>query len=240
MVTQLLFGDLVVVNGSSGNWLNIRNIFDNYEGWADKRQIQFIDEHEFNHLKNIEPEFITDLVEVVQNSATKELIPVLMGSALRRNETGSFSMDGVNFIYTGRLTNKNQSTGKTMAPSIIEFAMSYLNAPYLWGGKSPFGIDCSGFVQVVFMMHGIHLSRDAAQQANAGENVSLLDEAQTADLLFFDNDEGKIVHVGILLNDSKIIHASGKVRIDMIDHQGIYNHDQKKYTHKLRLIRRIL
>jgi cell wall-associated NlpC family hydrolase len=90
------------------------------------------------------------------------------------------------------------------------------------------------------MMHGIHLSRDAAQQANAGENVSLLDEAQTADLLFFDNEEGKIVHVGILLNNSKIIHASGKVRIDMIDHQGIYNNELKKYTHKLRLIRRIL
>ena len=92
----------------------------------------------------------------------------------------------------------------------------------------------------LLQLHGIHLSRDASQQANAGENVSLLDEAHPGDLLFFDNEEGAIVHVGILLENRKIIHASGKVRIDMIDHQGIYNNELKKYTHKLRLIKRIL
>ncbi len=143
------------------------------------------------------------------------------------------------FLQAMSISSK-QTAEKSIISSIIEFSKSYLNAPYLWGGKSPFGIDCSGFVQVVFKMNGIHLSRDASQQANAGENVSLLDEARPGDLLFFDNDEGDIIHVGILMEDKKIIHASGKVRIDVIDHQGIYNNDIKKYTHKLRLIKRIL
>lgn len=240
MVTQLMFGDLVVVNSKKNSWQAIRSIYDNYEGWVDEKQIVQIDEGEFNRLKNIEPYFVTDLVEVIQNSSTKELIPVLMGSTLRKTDTDNYSVSGTDYIYTGRLTNVLQESGNIKVSSIVEFALSYLNAPYLWGGKSPFGIDCSGFVQVVFMMHGINLPRDASQQAESGENVSLLDEAQAGDLLFFDNDEGSITHVGILMQDNKIIHASGKVRIDMIDHQGIYNTEVKKYTHNLRLIKRIL
>lgn len=240
MVTQLLFGDLVVVNSNRNNWFNIRIVYDNYEGWIDEKQIQEIDEDEFNRLKNIEPEYITDLVEVVQNSANKELIPVLMGSSIRKIESGKIEIAGTDFIFTGNTAGSKQTSEKPIVSSVIEFGKSYLNAPYLWGGKSPFGIDCSGFVQIVFKMNDIHLSRDASQQAKAGENISLLDEARSGDLLFFDNDEGDIIHVGILLEDKKIIHASGKVRIDMIDHQGIYNADQKKYTHKLRLIKRIL
>lgn len=240
MVSQLLFGDLVVINANTTSWLNIRNIYDSYEGWIDEKQIHKIDKDEFNRLKNMEPEYITDLVEVVQNSHTKELIPVLMGSTLRENEFGNYDVAGTNFIFTGNVINQKDLLSKSLVSSIIEFAMSYKNAPYLWGGKSPFGIDCSGFVQVVFMMHGIHLPRDAAQQAKTGENVSLLDEAHPGDLIFFDNEEGAIVHVGILLENRNILHASGKVRIDMIDHQGIYNKDLKKYTHKLRLIKRIL
>jgi len=240
MVTQLLFGDLVVIDSTRSSWLKIRIIYDNYEGWVDVKQILQIDEAEFNRLKNIQPEYITDLVEVIQNSKTKELIPVLMGSTIRNNDSGKYEIKGVDFIFTGNSVSSKLAFGKSLVSSIIEFSKSYINAPYLWGGKSPFGIDCSGFVQVVFKMNGIHLSRDASQQAKAGENVSLLDEAHPGDLLFFDNEEGAITHVGILLENKKIIHASGKVRIDMIDHQGIYNDELKKYTHKLRLIKRIL
>ena len=122
----------------------------------------------------------------------------------------------------------------------MENAMMYINAPYLWGGRSPFGIDCSGFTQLVYKIAGKKLPRDAYQQAEIGQTLSFVEEAQSGDLAFFDNEEGSIVHVGILLQDNEIIHASGKVRIDKIDHQGIFNVDTKRYSHKLRLIKKIL
>jgi cell wall-associated NlpC family hydrolase len=122
----------------------------------------------------------------------------------------------------------------------VNDALLYLNAPYVWGGRTPFGIDCSGFVQMVYKMKKIKLLRDASQQASQGEVISLLGEAEPGDLAFFDDAEGKITHVGLLIDRSHIIHCSGKVRIDVLDHEGIYNEAVQKYTHKLRLIRRIV
>jgi cell wall-associated NlpC family hydrolase len=130
--------------------------------------------------------------------------------------------------------------GNNHVPDIVELAASYLKTPYLWGGRSPFGIDCSGLTQMVFKMLGIKLRRDARQQAEQGHVINLLAEAQAGDLAFFDNDEGNIVHTGILTENGQIIHASGKVRIDPIDHHGIYDKNIGKYTHKLRIIRRML
>jgi cell wall-associated NlpC family hydrolase len=115
-----------------------------------------------------------------------------------------------------------------------------LNSPYLWGGKSPFGIDCSGFTQMVYKLCGIKILRDAKQQAQQGSALSFIEEAVPGDLAFFDNEEGKIIHVGIVLKNNKIIHASGCVRIDTLDHQGIYNASAKTYTHNLRVIKNIL
>ena len=116
----------------------------------------------------------------------------------------------------------------------------YLDAPYLWGGRSPFGIDCSGLVQMTYKLSGIKLPRDAGQQASCGTTINLLSEAQAGDLAFFDNEEGIITHVGIILPNNQIIHASGRVRVDSLDHEGIYNVKKKQYSHKLRLIKRII
>ena len=118
--------------------------------------------------------------------------------------------------------------------------MLFLNAPYLWGGRSPFGIDCSGFTQIIYKSIGFKLPRDAYQQATIGQTLSFIEESESGDLAFFDNEEGKIIHVGIMLSDNKIIHASGKVRIDSIDHQGIFNAETNRYSHKLRIIKRII
>jgi len=115
-----------------------------------------------------------------------------------------------------------------------------LNSPYLWGGKNPFGIDCSGFTQLVFKLNGHKISRDASQQVELGSPLSFVEEAEAGDLAFFDNEEGKIVHVGILLDNQTIIHASGKIRIDKFDHYGIFHSEIKKYSHNLRVIKRIL
>ena len=122
---------------------------------------------------------------------------------------------------------------------LLENAYMYLNSPYLWGGRSPFGIDCSGFTQMVFKLCGISLPRDTGQQVELGVTINLIEESKTGDLVFFDNAEGKISHVGIIIPGNQIIHASGKVRIDRIDHQGIYNDEMKNYSHNLRVIKRI-
>lgn len=237
MVTQIQFGELITVNQKQDNWMHIRNVFDNYEGWIDEKQIVLIDEKEFNRLSKLSPIFTTDLVEIVLDSENKVVIPILFGSAIYESEDMEFMVNGQLFQYNGQVTGSKSNIDSS---SILENAMLFLNTPYLWGGKSPFGIDCSGFIQNVYKVSGIELLRDAGQQATQGETISLFDEAQPGDLLFFDNAEGEIIHVGILMNEQKIIHASGKVRIDAIDHQGIYNKAMNKYTHNLRLIKRIL
>ena len=123
---------------------------------------------------------------------------------------------------------------------LIQKAYQFLNTPYLWGGKTPFGIDCSGFTQLVYKICGHSLLRDAKDQATQGEVLSFIEESEPGDLAFFDNEEGNIVHVGIIMNDYNIIHAHGKVRIDTLDHSGIYNVDTKTHTHKLRVIKKII
>jgi len=115
-----------------------------------------------------------------------------------------------------------------------------LNAPYLWGGKTPFGIDCSGFTQMVYKLNGYNLLRDASQQATQGIPLSFIEESEPGDLAFFDNNEGLITHVGIIMENNYIIHAHGKVRIDRLDHSGIYNVDKKTHTHKLRVIKKVI
>src|SRR5690606_26313776 len=105
-------------------------------------------------------------------------------------------------------------------------------------GRTNFGIDCSGFSQIAFKMQGVKINRDASQQAEQGTAVDLLTEAKAGDSSSEHNEEGRITQVGIMLNNNQIIHASGRVKIDMIDDQGIFSSDLKKYSHKLRFIRR--
>ncbi len=237
MVTQLLFGDLFVINERKGSWCNIRIVYDNYEGWIDEKMITFLDEEEFNRLNHLECRFTTEIVDVMNDISNDVLFPVLTGSVIRGISDNTFSTGSKKYHFNGKITSPGASLKNS---DVIETAMTFLNAPYLWGGKTPFGIDCSGFTQQVFKLCGVKLLRDASQQATQGEHINFISEAEPGDLAFFDNEEGSIVHVGIVLKNQKIIHASGKVRIDTIDHQGIINTETKSYTHKLRLIKRII
>lgn len=123
--------------------------------------------------------------------------------------------------------------------SIRQVAFTFLNTAYLWGGRSVFGIDCSGFVQVLMRFFGKKLPRDTANQAMVGEYLGFLQEAKCGDLAFFDDEDGRIIHAGLLLNDHEIIHAAGKVRIDDIDGAGILHRETGLRTHQLRVLKRV-
>jgi hypothetical protein len=234
--TQLLFGELAAITGNRNQWLSIRILDDNYEGWIDQKQIQLISEKEFSRMSKEKFQFTKDLVGILQDDQGN-LQPVLYGSTIRNANQNQFRLSGRLLTYSGELSEPGQ---KPETSRIIEDAFLFLQSPYLWGGKSPFGIDCSGLTQLIFKTNGINLLRNASQQATQGETIALIDESEAGDLAFFDNDEGNISHVGILRSKTEIIHASGRVRKDKIDHIGIFNDDLKKYTHRLRTIKRLI
>jgi hypothetical protein len=236
MVTQLLFGDHFEVLETQGSWCRIRIIYDDYECWVDKKQFLPIAQHTSDILSNTEIYCVNELVQVVSDLKSGQLFPVSIGSTLPNFDDGECAVENTSYNYEGAYINGYLPFTKS---GIVETAMVYLNSPYLWGGKTPFGIDCSGFTQMVYKLNGIKIKRDAWQQAEQGETLSFVEEAEPGDLAFFDNAEGRIVHVGIVMENNKIIHAAGKVRIDGFDHHGIFNNDRKDYSHQLRLLKRI-
>jgi hypothetical protein len=237
LVTQLLFGDHFWILEVQGSWCKIKIAYDDYECWIDKKQFQPIAQHTYEILNATEMVCTNELVQIIVNNNTSTLFPVVIGSTLPLIDNGECIIENQSYTYDGAFINGHLPFTKT---GIVETTMMYLNSPYLWGGKTPFGIDCSGLTQMVYKLNGIQLKRDAQQQSEQGETLSFVEEAEPGDLAFFDNEEGRIVHVGIVMDDDKIIHASGKVRIDGFDHHGIFNHDRKSYSHQLRLLKRIV
>lgn len=247
MVSQILFGELFRITFSEPNWLRVRLSYDNYEGWIQKKEATFLDEGDFLRLLNANTQISLDLVQLLSWERKKTIVPVLLGSSLPGIENGKFTIAGDEFLFDGSLSSFQKveepvlnSERLKVRHEIVKNSMLYLNSPYLWGGRSPFGIDCSGFTQMVYKLKRIKLMRDASEQASHGEPISFITEAEPGDLAFFDGTEGRITHVGIIIDQQQIIHASGKVRIDKLDHEGIYNEDEKRYTHKLRIIKRMV
>jgi len=233
MVTQLLFGEVYTVLESTEKWVKIITHFDNYECWICVKQHTTLSEKEFKEITSTTAPLSNELVQVIQEN--QEFIPLVLGSSLPLLKNKTMNIGDRSFSFDGSLLEAAQPDKK----KILEYAFMYLNAPYLWGGKSPFGIDCSGFTQMVYKLSHFTLPRDAYQQAEHGVAYSFVEEAQAGDLAFFDNEAGKIVHVGIVIGQGQIIHASGKVRIDNLDHQGIFNKELNQYTHRLRIIKNI-
>ncbi|WP_130736796.1 C40 family peptidase [Flavobacterium sp. J27] len=231
-VSQLLFGEHFKILEKHEKWTQIETAFDNYIGWIDNKQYQSIKEEQYLVLEESPIVLNGDLIEYI-STPSNQLLPIPLGSSLSFLDNEQINIS--NYIFEGI-----KVCGIKAKSNLIKTAYMYLNTPYLWGGKTPFGIDCSGFTQMVYKINGYKILRDASQQATQGEALSFIEESEPGDLAFFDNEEGNIIHVGIIMEDNYIIHASGKVRIDRLDHLGIYNAETNRHTHKLRVIKKII
>lgn len=230
-VSQLLFGECFKIEEQQQDWAFITVEQDGYQGWIDYKQIECISEEMYKKLIETPQSYNADMIGFVSDRNHLSY-PIPLGASLSFLKIKELNQDKIKFEGM-------QTSGKKTKKDIIQTALMYLNTPYLWGGKTPSGIDCSGFVQMVYRLNGYDLYRDAYQQATQGEALSFIEESELGDLAFFDNEEGRIIHVGIILSENKIIHAHGKVRIDNLDYLGVLNTHTKRHTHKLRLIKRM-
>ena len=231
MINQILFGEQFEILEDQGKWSKISLSHDKYKGWICNKQLTEINEEIYNKLKKEVSTITTDILDIITKDYPQ---PIVIGSILPSYKSGHALIGEIMYQFDGLTT-----PGFSKKEKLIDSALMYLNAPYLWGGRSPLGIDCSGLTQMVYRLQGIKLPRDAYQQAEIGTTLSFVEESEAGDLAFFDDDEGKIIHVGIIMENNHIIHASGRVRIDRIDQQGIFNKTLGTHTHKLRLIKSI-
>lgn len=228
MSSQLLYGEHFKLLEQRKKWSKIRVAYDNYEGWVANNQIKLVSEDVYQQLDSNENKKVSS--DIISHICTDDgmLLPVLLGSMVGSSSLLNHSFEGSHM----KETNPKED--------LLDTAFLYLKAPFLAGGKTPFGTDCSGFAQMVYKINGYALERKAEAQSKQGEALSFIEESEPGDLAFFDDQDGIIDHVGIILKDNYIIHVNGHVRIDRLDHTGIFNTQEKSYTHKLRVIKKII
>ncbi len=226
--TQLLYGEVFKIPESRKQWSRIRTASDQSEGWVRNLQIQRLEASEYEAL--CDPDAMHLASDLISHICTPEglLMPIPVGSSVHAAATLSHTHEGDVF---------QPKSGKD---SLIDTALIYLNSPEIKGGRSPFGIDADGLSQMVYRTVGILLKRNAPEQASQGSALSFIEESEPGDLAFFDGPDGVINHVGLIMRDNYVIHSSGKVRIDRLDHTGIFNAEKRIYTHPLRVIVKVL
>jgi len=235
IMTQMLFGDTFQILETYKQWNYIKTTYEAYEGWIDEKVVFNISDDTYHEMSKQPVYYTADVVsELVFDKSGKFLLP--MGSVLP-----NFNPDN-NQVRVGEeigVFKGKYITGKHDKMTVLNYALTYLNAPYLWGGKTHFGLDCSGLTQMTYKMCGHYLLRNAKDQATQGESIQL-SEAQAGDLAFFTNDKGKVIHVGFLLGNGQIFHSHGNAHIDPIDEKGIWSKQFQRYSHKLSDVRRII
>ncbi len=232
-VSQLLFAEKVFLVEEYNQWLKVETEYDQYLGFAELKMLVPDNSSQSN---DKEPLLLVAST-LGKARATESMLNLVMGCTLPQYSAGKFMFSGQIFQYEGDV---NAAHSVPAHDTLIMYALKYLQAPYLWGGRTPFGIDCSGFVQMAYKFCNYKLPRDASQQATKGIRLDKGDTKMKGDLAFFHNEKGNITHVGIMLDSNRIIHASGKVRIDTLNENGIYNHETSQTTHSLSHIQRIL
>lgn len=234
MVNQALFGEAFEILDQKAEWTQIRLGHDGYTGWMLDRQIQRIEQSQYRALVDQPQALVSDAVDLIEHDSPSLTRTVVAGTPLPffDKEQKVLQVGTEAFLFQGRTAQRLHTREELLLNAYL-----YANAPYLWGGRSAFGIDCSGLTQMAYRLTGISLLRDASQQATQGRTLDFLDEAKAGDLVFFDNEEGQITHVGIYVRENRILHASGSVRMDGLDSTGIYNAELGKHTHRLRVIK---
>ncbi len=230
MLSQVLFGEKYSIIDQSGIWLKIETLFDNYQGWIDMDHLQHSETSSPDQGIVLQKSLVChkpDKTRLVLEPGCEIYNPDSKGKTFSVGAT-KYSADDFNETYI----KSNEA--------LTDKALRFINSPYIWGGRIPSGIDCSGLTQLVYKMQGIKIPRNSWQQATVGETVNFINETKPGDLAFFDNEKGNITHVGMIFSEGLIIHASGRVRIDPVDHQGIFKQEIKGYSHHLRTIRRVI
>ncbi len=234
MINQLLFGETFTIIENYKSWLRIINIHDSYEGWLDSKLIGIIPDDLVS--KHVDSKTANTLF-LAKKTGSNYPIRLCPGSSIYSLENDQFYVGSNSYQC---IENPIIESNENINEEIVRIAKQFVNSPYQWGGRSPYGVDCSGLTQVVYKIIGINIPRDAGQQVKIGETVDFINMVQPGDLAFFDNEEEIITHVGIIIDNGKILHSSGYVKIESLDHQGIFNLESQKYSHKLRVIKRIL
>jgi hypothetical protein len=227
MTSQLIFGEIIEILEIDRQWRKVKSTLDQYSGWMDVKCLTFLTESQMNAWKKEQIILYNPMISLGSAEGTIHLTK----GAFVSKERAEFTIGGNEYKMTGRKM--------IMPTSINDVAKSYLNAPYLWGGKTLFGIDCSGFTQMVYRFMNIAIPRDASIQAKKGDEVDY-SKRKEGDLAFFKNEKGNIHHVGVVLKENQIIHAHGWMRIDELDKKGIRGRVDDQYSHKLAFIKRLV
>lgn len=230
MLSQVLFGEKYEMTDQSGHWIKIKTLFDNYSGWIDLNHLQHSDDTDSKGL------VLRRSLLCYRYDNTKLVLEP--GCEIHNPDFDRKIFRIGNNVY--KTIDVFSQSFLSSSDTLTDTAMKMINSPYIWGGRIPSGIDCSGLTQLVYKINGKAIPRDSREQAEAGENIGFIEETRPGDLVFFENDNALICHVGMIISNGLIIHASGRVRIDTIDHNGIYKHEIRGYSHKLRSIRRII
>lgn len=232
LVSQLLFGEPVEIIEEDQQWRKVRSLIDNYEGWTDFKLIDEIREKELKRwMDGLSIE--TSFCRSIEGEFGKQRIS--RGSFIPYSEEENFSIGKHEYRF---LDQPSFELVPDRTQAVVDLAKDYLNTPYLWGGKSNFGIDCSGLVQTIFRCVELNLPRDAYQQEENGVDIEFEDR-QAGDLVFFINAKEKIHHVGILINENEIIHAHGFVRTDDLTKEGIVRRTDGVLSHQFYSVKRL-
>ncbi|MBR3577797.1 MAG: C40 family peptidase [Bacteroidales bacterium] len=244
LVSQMLFGDAYSVVEETPDWLRVRTCDCGYEGWISRRQHNPLHDKDVEDYLAADKYVVKDLLLIINTFEKNISFPIFIGSSFPYPKDGILIL-GNSIFMVNLPEEKPVPASQGLSPlqvKLMQFAAAFLNAPYLWGGRTPAGIDCSGFSQLAYKSVGIALPRDASQQVEGGAPVDFVEEAQVGDLAFFGStaESETITHVGIVCGQNKIIHSSGKVRIDTLDSTGIFCNEEGRYTHFLRIIKRVM